>query len=293
MIVVTAASGRYGQLVIDALIRRGVSPHEIVAAARDPQNLRELAAKGVQIRHADYDRLETLVSAFTGADKLLLVPSPVYGQRFVQMARAIRAAVETKVSLIAYAGFINSDTSTLRLGDEHKQTEAAIRATGIPSVMLRNGAYIEVYAGDLGDLGEVLQSGVLIGSAGDGKISGASRADFAEAAAAVLTSANQPGKVYELAGTAFTMSDLAATVARLTGKSVLYQNIAEDQYAKALAGYGVPQVMAEVIADTSAAAERGDWYSGSTDLPRLLGRPSTSFDEVVRQTLGRNGLLPG
>lgn len=293
MIVVTAASGRYGRLVIDALLRRGVPPHEIVAAARDPQDLPELAAKGVQIRRADYDQPETLVSAFAGADRLLLVPSPVYGQRFVQMARAVRAAVETKVSLIAYAGFINSDTSTLRLGDEHKQTEAAIRATGIPSVMLRNGAYIEVYAGDLGDLGGVLQSGVLIGSAGDGKISGASRADFAEAAAAVLTSENQAGKVYELAGTAFTMSDLAATVARLTGKTVRYQNLAEEQYATALAGYGVPQVMAEVIADTSAAAERGDWYSESDHLRRLLGRPSSPFAEVVRQTLGRNGLLPG
>lgn len=293
MIVVTAASGRYGRLVIDALLRRGVPPHEIVAAARDPQDLPELAAKGVQIRRADYDQPETLVSAFAGADRLLLVPSPVYGQRFVQMARAVRAAVETKVSLIAYAGFINSDTSTLRLGDEHKQTEAAIRATGIPSVMLRNGAYIEVYAGDLGDLGGVLQSGVLIGSAGDGKISGASRADFAAAAAAVLTSENQAGKVYELAGTAFTMSDLAATVARLTGKTVRYQNLAEEQYATALAGYGVPQVMAEVIADTSAAAERGDWYSESDHLRRLLGRPSSPFAEVVRQTLGRNGLLPG
>lgn len=292
MIVITAASGRYGRLVIDALLRRGVRANEIVAAARDPENLTDLAAKGVQVRLADYDRSETLVPAFIGADRLLLIPSPVYGQRFVQMARAIGAAVEAKVGLIAYAGFINSDTSTLRLGDEHKQTEAAIRATGIPSVMLRNGAYVEVYAGDLGDLGGVLQSGVMVGSAGDGRISGASRADFAEAAAAVLTSGNRAGKVYELAGTAFTMRDLTATVSRLTGKPVAYQNIPEDQYAKALAGYGVPQAMAEVIADTSAAAERGDWYSESNDLPRLIGRPSTPFAEVVKETLERNGLLP-
>jgi NAD(P)H dehydrogenase (quinone) len=246
----------------------------------------------VQIRLADYDRPETLVPAFAGADKLLLVPSAVYGQRFPQMARAIKAALEAKVGLVAYAGFINSDSSTLRLGDEHKQTEAAIRAAGVPSVMLRNGAYIEVYAGDLGDLGGVLQSGVMVGAAGDGKISGASRADFAEAAAVVLTSENQAGKVYELAGTGFTMSELAATVGRLTGKPVVYQNLPEDQYAQALADYGVPQVLAEVIADTSAAAERGDWYSESNDLPQLIGRPSRPFADVVRQTLQRNGLLP-
>jgi len=292
MIVINAATGRYGRLVIDALLRRGVPAHNIVAAARDPENLAGLTAKDVQIRLADYDRPDTLVPAFTGADELLLIPSPVYGQRFPQMARAIRAAVEAKVGLIAYASFINSDTSTLRLGDEHKQTEAAIRATGISSVMLRNGAYIEMYAGDLGDLGGVLQSGVMVGSAGDGKISGVSRADLAEAAAVVLTSENQAGKVYELAGPAFTMSDLAATVGRLTGTPVAYQNIPADQYAQALAGYGMPQAMAEVVADTSAAAERGDWYSGSNDLSQLIGRPSTPFVEVVKKTLQRNGLLP-
>lgn len=292
MIVVTAATGRYGRLVIDSLLRRGVPPQEIVATARDPQSLREIAEKGVQTRLADYDRPETLPAAFAGADKLLLVPSAVYGQRFPQMASAIRAAVEAKVGLIAYAGFINSDTSTLRLGDEHKQTEAAIRATGVPSVMLRNGAYIEVYAGDLGDLGGALQSGVMVGAAGNGRISGASRADFAEAAAVVLASENQAGKVYELAGTAFTMSELAATVAGLTSRSVIYQNIPEDQYAKALAGYGIPQVTAEVIADTSAATERGDWFSASSDLPQLIGRPSTAIADVVRESLQRNGLLP-
>jgi NAD(P)H dehydrogenase (quinone) len=285
MITVTAATGRYGRLVIDALLSRGVPASEIVAAVRDPQRASDIAAKGVQVREADYDRPETLVPAFEGADKLLLVPSAVFGQRYPQMQRAVNAAVEAGVGLLLYASFVNTDTSTLRLGEEHKQTEALIRASGLPYVLLRNGAYTELYAGELGDLEYALMSGVMIGSAGEGKISGASRKDLAEAAAVVLTRDGQDGKVYELGGTAFTMADLAATIGRHVGKPMVYQDLSVDEYAKALAAGGVPEDFAWLLADTSFAITRGDWYTESTDLPRLLGRPRTPLAEVVAATL--------
>jgi NAD(P)H dehydrogenase (quinone) len=285
MITITAATGRYGRLVIDALLRGGVPANEIIAAVRDPRKASDLAAKGVQVREADYDRPETLVRAFQGADKLLLVPSAVFGLRYPQMERAVNAAVEAGVGLLIYASFVNSDTSTLRLGEEHKQTEALIRSSGLPSVLLRNGAYAELYAGELGDLEYALMSGVVIGSAGDGQISGASRKDLAEAAAVVLTSDGQEGNVYELGGTPFTMADLAATIGQHVGKPVVYQDLSVDEYAKALAAAGVPEAFAGLLADTSFAATRGDWYTESTDLPRLLGRPTTPLADVVAATL--------
>src|SRR5262245_13178038 len=141
MLIITAATGRYGRLVIDSLLRRGIAATDIVAAVRDPARATDLAAKGVQVRLADYDQPETLGPAFSGADRLLLVPSADFGQRFSQMERAVKAAVEAGVGQIIYASFINTDASTLRLGAEHKQTEAVIRASGVPYVMLRNGAY--------------------------------------------------------------------------------------------------------------------------------------------------------
>lgn len=185
-ITVTAATGHYARLVIEELLKRGVPAGDIVAAVRTPQKAADLADRGVQVREADYDRPETLVPAFSGTDKLLLIPSTVYGQRYPQMQRAVKAAAEAKakVGLIAYAGFVNSDTSTLRLGEEHKQTEALLRASGLPFVLLRNGAYTEMYTDTLG---QALQYGAILGSAGDGKVSGATRADLAEAAAVVLT----------------------------------------------------------------------------------------------------------
>jgi uncharacterized protein YbjT (DUF2867 family) len=196
VITVTAATGHYGRLVIEELLKRGVPADDIMAAVRTPQKAADLAERGVQVRDADYDRPETLVPAFAGIDRLL-IPSGGYGQRYPQMQRAVKAAAEAKVGLIAYPGFVNSDTSTLRLGEEHKQTEALIRASGLPFVLLRNGAYTEMYTDTLGP---ALQYGAILGSAGDGKVAGATRADLAKAAAVVLTGDGHEGKVYELGG---------------------------------------------------------------------------------------------
>jgi NAD(P)H dehydrogenase (quinone) len=291
MITITAATGRYGRLVIDALLRRGVPATDIVAAVRSPEKVADLAARGVQVREADYDRPETLASAFAGTEKLLLIPSATFAERYPQMQRAVRAAVEGGVGLVAYASFVNTDTSTLRLGEAHKQTEAFIRSSGLSYVMLRNGAYIEVYAGDLGGMDHTLHTGVLIGAAGTGKFSGASRGDLAEAAAVVLTSDGQAGKVYELGGTAFTKADIAAVLSQLIGKSIVYRDLPVAAYAQALAAAGFPMPMAEIVADAGFAATRGDWYTESTDLQGLLGRPSAPLLEVAAATLKRNGLL--
>jgi NAD(P)H dehydrogenase (quinone) len=282
MITVTAATGRYGRLVVGELLKRGVPAAGIVAAVRDPQKAGGLAKQGVQVREADYDRPETLVPALTGASKLLLIPSAVFGQRYPQMQHAVNAAAAAGVGRIAYVSFVNTGTSTLRLGEEHKQAETAIRASGLPFVLLRNGAYTEMYTETLGP---ALEHGAILGSAGDGKVSGATRADLAEAAAAVLAGDGHAGRVYELGGTAFTMADLAAEVSRQTGKHIVYQDMPVDDYAKALTATGIPESFAGLLADTSLAIAHGDWYTDSTDLQQLIGRPSTPLTEVVAAAL--------
>lgn len=282
MITVTAATGHYGRLVAEELLKRGVPAGDIVAAVRDPHKAAGLAGRGVQVHEADYDRPDTLLPAFTGADRLLLIPSAVYGQRYPQMQRAIAAAAEAGVGLVAYASFVNTGTSTLQLGQEHKQAEAAIRASGLRFVLLRNGAYTEMYTETLGP---ALQYGAILGSAGDGKLSAATRADLAEAAAVVLAGDSRPGKVYELGGTTFTMADLAAEVSRQTGRHIIYQDMPADAYAKTLAAAGVPESFAGLLADTSLAIARGDWYTDSTDLQQLIGRPSTPLADAVAAAL--------
>lgn len=232
------------------------------------------------MREADYDRPATLVPAFAGSSKVLLIPSAIYGRRFPQMQSAVDAAVGVGVAHIFYASFINAPTSTLALGDEHRSAEDYITKFRTAHTFLRNGAYTELYCGELGDLAPSIEAGELLGSGGDGAISGATRGDLAAAAAAILT-LDQPADAYELAGPAFTLGDVAAEMARLSGRPVRYRDLSSADYAHALQGRGVPAAFADLLADTNHAITRGDWHSTSRDLETLIARAPTPMAAVL------------
>ena len=280
MIAVTGSTGHLGRLAIAALLDRGVPASDIVALARDTDKAADL---GVPVREADYDRPETLAPALDGVDTLLLISSSEMGQRARQHRAVIDAAAQAGVGLIAYTSILRADTSEIGLAEEHRQTEALLAESGIPTVLLRNGWYTENYTGSIG---AAVAHGVVMGSAGDAKIAAAPRADFAEAAAAVLTSdEDQAGRIYELAGQPFTMAEYAAEVARQSGKDVVYQDLPQDAYREALVGVGLPEPVAAMLAQSDDAASRGALDDDSGDLERLLGRPPTPLADVVAEAL--------
>jgi NAD(P)H dehydrogenase (quinone) len=279
-IAVTGATGQLGRLVVEALISRGAAPGEIVAAVRDTGKAAGLTALGVQVRVADYDRPQTLESAFAGVDRLLLVSGNEVGKRVPQHTAVIRAAERAGVHFLAYTSILRADTTTLGLAPEHLATEQVVASSGIPYALLRNGWYLENYTGQLGT---VLSTGAFLGSAGDGRIAAATRADFAEAAAAVLLS-GEPG-VYELGGEAFTMTQLAAEVARQTGAPVEYRNLPVAEYRAALVGAGLQEGYAGLLAETDFKITEGELDTDSDDLPRLLGRPATPLADAVAAAL--------
>ncbi len=282
MIVVTGATGKLGRHVIAGLLKK-VPAAGIVAAVRDPAKAADLAALGVQVRHADYVDAASLDSAFKGAKRLLLISSNAIGQRVPQHAAVIAAAKRANVELLAYTSILRADTSRLALASEHQATEAAIRASGIPFVFLRDGWYVENYTENLQS---ALAHGVILGSAGDGKIAAATRADYAAAAVAVLTGAGHAGKVYELAGDkAFTMAELAAEVARLSGKKVAYQNLPAAEYEAALVGFGLPAPFAHILADADVGVSRGDLNDSSGQLSKLIGRATTPMSAAVESAI--------
>lgn len=283
MIVVTGASGQLGRLVIDALLRTQPAD-SLVAAVRTPAKAADLAARGVQVREADYSRPETLGPAFAGADKLLLISSSEIGQRAKQHQAVIDAAKATGVQLIAYTSLLHADVSPLGLAVEHRQTEAALAASGLPHVLLRNGWYSENYAMGLPG---ALARGTLYGAAGEGRIASASRQDYAEAAAAVLSAAApQAGKVHELAGDAsYTLAELAAESARQAGKPLAYQDLPEAAYRDALLQAGLPAPVAELLADSDAGAAKGGLFDDGHALSGLIGRATTPMAQTVAATL--------
>lgn len=283
MYAITGATGQLGRLVIEALLKH-VPPGEIIAAVRNPAKAGDLAAQGVVVREADYDRPETLGPAFAGARKVLLISSSEIGRRGPQHRAAIAAAQAAGVSLFAYTSVLHADTSPLVIADDHKETEAALKASGVPHVLLRNGWYTENYTAAIAP---ALAHGAVIGASGDGRISAAARADYAQAAAAVLLSSEpQAGKVYELAGDgSFTKAEFGAELARQSGKPVAYQNLPEAAYAQALAGAGLPEAFAAILAQSDTATAQGALFDDSGTLSRLLGRPTTPLAETIAKAL--------
>jgi NAD(P)H dehydrogenase (quinone) len=285
MIVITGATGQLGRLVIQSLLR-SVPASQIVAAVRSPEKAQDLSALGVVVRQADYAQPATLRAAFAGADKLLLISSNELGQRAAQHRAAIDAAKEAGVKLIAYTSVLHADTSVLGLAGEHRETEAMLKDAGLPFVLLRNGWYTENYTASVPT---ALAHGALLGSAGAGRIASAARADYADAAAAVLTQdaqIGQAGQVYELAGdAAYTLADLAAEVAKQSGKPVVYNDMPEAQYKAALVGFGLPEAIAGLLSDSDAGAAKGALFDDGRALSRLIGRPTTPLAASVTAAL--------
>ena len=278
MIAVTGASGNLGSLVLDALLER-VPPTRLVAIARSPEKAGRFASRGVLVRRGDYTVPETLASALAGVTRLLLVSGTDLGSRVEQHRAVIDAAKKAKVGLIAYTSVLRADASTLPIADEHRRTEALLRAAGLPYVLLRNGWYIENYTERLA---MPLQFGAFLGAARDGRIAAASRADYAAAAAAVLTPEGHEGKVYELAGDrAFTMAELAEAVSHWAGRTLPYKDLPVDEYRRALAGAGVPEMFLDLLVGTDVAIARGDLDGSSRDLHALIGRGAETLQDVL------------
>lgn len=278
-IAVTGATGQLGRIVVEKL-KEKVPASDIVALVRNLDKAKDL---GVAAREADYAKPETLPAALAGVDTLVLISSSEVGQRAAQHANVIAAAKAAGVKRIVYTSLLHADTSPLGLAVEHRETEAALKASGVAWTILRNGWYTENYTGSIGG---AVAGGAVIGSAGEGRISGAPRLDYAEAAAVVATSAGHEGKTYELAGdTGWTLADYAAEISRQTGKTIPYNDLSAADYAAALASFGLPEALAGAIAGWDVDASKGALFDDSHQLSSLIGRPTTALSVSVAEAL--------
>lgn len=279
-IAVTGATGQLGRRII-AAIKTRAPDQPVVALARSPERASDLA---VEVRRFDYADPATLAPALGGVDTLMLVSSSEIGQRAEQHKNVIAAAEASGVKRIVYTSLLHADTSPLGLAEEHRITEAALAASSLDATILRNGWYTENM---IGGIASVTESGTMIGSSGNGRFSAATREDFAEAAAAVLTSDGHGGRTYELAGDdAFTRAQLAAEISRQTGRNIQYRNLAEADHAAALRDAGVPAQFAEMLARLDTQAADDVLFDAGGDLRALIGRPTTSLAAAVAAAIG-------
>ncbi|MFG1905460.1 SDR family oxidoreductase [Kribbella sp. NPDC048928] len=279
-IVVTAATGHLGTLVVDELLQR-VPADQVVAVARNAQKAAPLAERGVEVRIADYNDTDALAKAF-GADDTVLLISGLDANRLDQHKAVITAAREAGVARIVYTGALGGPEADFDLAADHRATEQAILDSGLTYTFLRNGWYNEVYTDQIP---VQLQHGV-VGSAGDGRIGSAARRDYAAAAAVVLTGEGHEKKAYELNGdTAWTLTEYAAELAKQSGKPVAYNNVSPADHAQVLIGAGLPEPVAQMFVGVDDAISRGRLAGRGSDLARLIGRPTTAIADSIAAAL--------
>ncbi len=279
-IVVTAASGHLGRLVVQDLLRRGIAPDHVVAGARSLPAVKDLADAGVRTVVLDYDQPDTVEAAVSAGDTLVLISGNDLANRDRQHAEVIAAARRAGAGHLVYTSGLRASDSPSPIAASHAATEDEVRDSGIPFTILRNGWYTENYAHSVP---AVRASGVLLSSVGDGRVASATRQDFAEAVAAVVTSDGHLGKTYELSGdVAWSYDDLARGLGEILGRDVVHRSVPPEQHLQALTDAGVPEPMAQMAVAVDAGIRAGAFAFTNGDLTRLLGRPTTPLVEGLQ-----------
>ena len=278
-IAVTGAAGHLGRHIIDSLLARDVAAGDIVAIVRTASKAADLADRGITVAEAAYEDTAALTSALQDVDRLVLVSGSEVGRRLAQHTSILDAAKAGGVGFIAYTSLVNADSSELSLAPEHRETEALLASSGIDHVLLRNGWYWENFASNVD---AARATGHVFGAAGEGRVNGAARRDYAEAAALVVTTDGHAGKTYELGGQpSLTYPEIAQAVGTVIGAEVSYVDQSVEEYQQTLEGAGLPTEIAQMLAGWDVAIAGGALETASTDLEDLIGRPATAPAEAL------------
>ncbi|PWA05858.1 SDR family oxidoreductase [Flavobacterium psychrotolerans] len=284
-ILVTGATGNFGKTTIDFLLKKGIAATNISALVRDESKAEDLKVKGITIKVGDYDNYDSLLAAFQGVDKLLLVSGTDLVNRGKQQLNAVKAAKEAGVKHILYTSFERkneSETSPIAfLAKSHIDTDNAIKASGMTFTIFRNNLYLEVLPMFFGE--QVLETGIFF-PAGDTAAAYVSRNDLAEAVANVLVSENNESKEYAMNNVEnYSMKNSADILSKITNTAVNYTSPSPEVYSDVLTKAGVPGEYVGMFVGFAAAIQQGEFYANSTDLENLLGRKPVSLEDFLNQ----------
>ncbi|GMA49273.1 NAD(P)-dependent oxidoreductase [Alicyclobacillus contaminans] len=282
-ILVTGATGKLGSKVVETLLK-SVPASQMAVSVRNPAKAENLRARGVDVRYGDFDHPESLVAAFEGIERLLIISADGDNEtRIRQHTDAVAAAERAQVQFIAYTSLTNAMDTTMFLSPPHRAAEEAIVKTGIPYAILRNNWYLE---NEMASIQAVMAGAPWVTAAGSGKVGWALRQDYAEAAAAVLTGSGHENAIYELSGPLLTQEELASVVGKVLGKEVPVQQVDDDTYADIMKRAGVPDAVVPFLVNIQQGIRAGALEVESRDFEKVLGRPLTPIDQALRQLLG-------
>lgn len=281
-ILVTGATGKLGTKVVNSLLKT-IPASQIAVSVRNPEKAGALKDRGVEVRQGDFENPESLVSAFSGIDRLLIISTDGDNEtRIRQHANAVAAAKKAQVKFIAYTSVGNADNNPLHLAEVHRATEAAIIKTGIPYSFLRNNWYLE---NETGSIQGVLAGAPWVTAAGAGKVGWAAKQDYADAAASILSGKGHENTIYELSGKPMTQEELAAVLGTVLGKEVVVQQVDDTAYASIMKGAGLPDFVVDMILEMQQSIRKGALDIKNSDFEKILGRPVTPISKALEEII--------
>lgn len=281
-LLVTGATGSLGSKIVASLLKK-VPASQLVVSVRHPEKAEKFKQLGVEVRQGDFDRPETLATAFSGIDRLLIISTDGDNEtRTKQHKNAVAAAEHAQVKFIAYTSIVNAQKSKNIFASTHQATEEAILKTGIPYSFLRNNWYLE---NEISNIQGVLAGAPWVTAAKEGKVGWALKQDYAEAAATVLSGEGHENTVYELSGALMTQEELVSVVGALIGKEVSVQQVDDAAYAKIVKDAGVPEFLIPMLVGIQKSIRDHTLEVASNDFEQLLGHPVTSIKEAVAQII--------
>jgi NAD(P)H dehydrogenase (quinone) len=287
---ILVTGGLLGTQVVNQLLAHGAEPTSIAVMLRAGRDTKHFEAYGVQIRIAEFDDIQSLEDAVQGIKRALLIPDRCVDHEVIKKKNFVDALIKSKaeVELFAYASILRAQESPLLLAKGYKQTEDVIKESALPFTFLRNGWYAE----HLLDTQLHASQDEIIGASGEGRLSAASRKDYAEAAAKVLLAKPSDLKSsYELGSQpGYTLDELAVVASKVWDKPIKAVHLSEEEYANRIQSTGAPNIVATALADAQKYAATGALEDHTGDLQALLGRETESIEVVMKATLANQSM---
>jgi len=277
-ILVTGASGHLGQLILDALLK--LECKHVIATTRTPAKLASYARRGVEVRPTDFTIALSLVDAFRGATRMLLISTSAVGARVAHHQRAIAAARKAGIRHIVYTSWPNPDKSLAAVASDHATTERDIKESGLKYTFLRNYTYAENL---LYFVPAAVETGTLYGSAGDGKVAFVARQDCANAATIALIAADRyENAILDITGpVAHSFSDIARIVGEIKRKKIVYTDLSPEEYKSILMKDSFLAPHADIFVSIHRAYRQGELAKVSDAVWRLSGGEPQNLMEFL------------
>jgi NAD(P)H dehydrogenase (quinone) len=282
---VMGATGQLGRKVIQKLLDQGARAQDLIASVRSLEKAKDLADRGVVIRHADYDDPASLLVAYQESDVLLLIPSLASIEpRIMQHNNALEAAKEAGVKRVAFTSFTAAKPdSKFFVATFMLYAESKLRLSGMDWTILRDGMYLDPIADWIPDL---VKAGRLPYPVEKGRVAYISRYDLARGIAAACLNSGHSEKIYELTGPkALSMDELAEAISNATGKIVEFHQVTEKEYAEICRADNIPEPMIAILASMYRAVDNGEFETVSDHVELLTGTPPESAESYLTRVV--------